>query len=132
MAKIAREDRQVSTACSRCDGNVGKAGRMARRTRVVHQLSRQTRCRIVEGNHPLAVKMEHEFEPVVEARGSCGGPDPSQPGDAAANLCDCDGGQEQGVGMFIHPPGERCALRSPAGCPGGEDVGIDQIQGAGS
>ena len=59
-----------------CDGDIGKAGRMTGCARLVCQFSRQAGRRNIERQHPLSIKMEHEFKPIPEAGGPGSGAGP--------------------------------------------------------
>lgn len=114
MTKITCEDGEVPVGRSRRDGDIGEAGRAAGCPLPVHQQSRLSSCGGVEGNNPCAVEMEDEFEPIVETCGSPGSSGPSEPGNAAGNLCDRDRGEEEDIGVRIHPFRQRSRAFPPA------------------
>ena len=69
MAKISGQDGQTVAASGGRDGNIGKAGRVPGGARLVRQLSRQACRGYIEGQHPLAIEMEHDFKPITESGG---------------------------------------------------------------
>ena len=130
MAQVAREDREVPASRRRRDGEVGEAGRLARRARPVHERSRDVGGFHIERDDPVAVEMEHEVEPVAEAGGPSGGAGAFQPGDAVAYLGHGDRGQEQGIGVRVHPLDQRGGAFPTAGRSGRENVGVNKVHDA--
>ena len=126
---VPGENRKVVDTGRRCDGKVGKARRLTRGARSVHQQPGEARRGNVERHHPVAVEMKNDIEPVVETVGADEAAGPPQLGDALADLGHGDGRQEEVVGTRVQPTGQSGGTFVVAGSPHREDVRIHQVQG---
>ncbi|MCY4238718.1 MAG: hypothetical protein OXC93_10265 [Rhodospirillaceae bacterium] len=92
---VPGENSKVADARRRCGGEVGKARRLTRGARPVHQQPGEARRRDVERDYPVAVEMKDDIEPVVEAVGPHEAAGSSQLRDAVGDLGYRDGRQSE-------------------------------------
>ena len=83
---VPGENRKIVDTGRRRDGKVGKARRLTRGARSVHQQPGEARRANVERHHPVAVERKNDIEPVVETVGADEAAGPPLLGDALADL----------------------------------------------
>lgn len=95
--QVSREHGEVAVRGGGRNGDVREARRKSGSTHVIDRCAGDAGCGHVEGEHSVRVEVEHQLEPVFNARGPGVGAGASHLGDPAANLSDGDRREEESV-----------------------------------